>query len=153
MTATQSDTARLRTLLDRKRACLVQLRDLGAAQCTLAAGGALGELLQLLSVKQGVLAQLQTVQQELAPYRHDDPEARRWSSPAERAAAAQAVADCDALLAEIVAQEQTSEAQLRLRRDAAAEQLSGAHSAAAARDAYGHYAAAAAGQLDLRSDQ
>ncbi len=147
------DTETLAALLDRKRSCLVQLRDLGETQCALAVGGALSELLQLLSVKQEVLRRLELVQAELAPFRGQDPEQRQWASPGRRAAAAQIVVDCDALLAKIAEQERTSESHLRLRRDAAAEQLAGAHSASFARDAYGDHFRPAATQLDLSSDQ
>lgn len=147
------DTEMLTALLDRKRACLTRLRDLGEAQCSLAAGGSLSELLQLLSVKQDVLRQLQIVHDELTPFRGQDPERRAWPSPQRRAAAARIVADCDALLVQISEQERTSESHLRLRRDAAAEQLAGAHSATSARDAYADYDRPALAQLDLSSEQ
>lgn len=147
------DTETLTALLDRKRACLTQLRDLGVTQCALAAGGALGELLQLLAVKQEVLRKLQDVQDALAPFREQDPERRSWASAARRAAAAKIVADCDDLLAQIAQQERTSESDLRLRRDEAAQQLAGVHSASSARDAYGSYDRPAVGQLDLSSER
>jgi hypothetical protein len=147
-----ASTDRLAALIDRKYACLAQLRELGERQMTLADGGDMGELLKVLSAKQHLIHLLQGLEAEMEPYRHDDPDQRRWRSPADRARCAEVADRCQQVLDEVLAQEKQSEARLAARRDEVARQLKGAGNAQQARHAYARQAGPKAGMLDLSSD-
>ena len=89
--------------------CLVQLRDLGRRQLELIDQGNVTGLLDVLSVKQKPLSDIQRIEKALDPYRGQDPEQRQWRSPQDRAACARLVEQCETLLKEIVAQEKRCE--------------------------------------------
>ena len=131
-----SPTEPLARLVRQKRKLLEQLAMLGRRQQELIAGGDAATLLQLLGGKQQLITGLQVVERGLDAFRHEDPDTRRWPSPAERAAC-QADADaCNALLAEVLTTEQQHEGQLSERRDALSKRLQQAQSAHAASTAY-----------------
>jgi hypothetical protein len=146
------DTDMLADLIRAKRTCLIQLRDMGRRQLELIDGGDMTTLLDLLAAKQRTLNQLQRVERALDPFRGQDPETRPWRSPDDRAACAEQLAQCEALLGEIVSQEKLSETQLVRRRDEAAARLQGAHLASHARGAYAGVPYANVNQLDLSSE-
>jgi hypothetical protein len=82
------------------------------------------------------MGQLQTLEQELTPFRGEDPEKRQWDSPGRRAAC-QAQAECaSTLLAEAMALEKRAETAMLRRRDAAAAALNAVQTASDARIAY-----------------
>jgi hypothetical protein len=145
------ETDLLSDLIQKKRSCLVQLRDMGGKQLELAREGEITHLLELLAAKQHVLAQLQKVERQLDRFRGQDPQQRHWRTSQERQACAGNQAECERLLAQIVIQEKQSEQELIQRRDEAAAQLSGAHSASQARGAYLAQPWSRAGQLDLKT--
>jgi hypothetical protein len=147
-----ASTDRLADLMDRKYACLAQLRELGGRQMALVEGGDMGELLKVLSAKQHLIHLLRGVEAEMEPYRHDDPDQRRWRSPADRARCAEVANRCQQMLDEVLAQEKQSEARLTARRDEVARRLKGAGNAQQARRAYVQQAGPTAGMLDLSSD-
>jgi len=149
---TSPDTQALAELIRAKRACLVAVRDLGRKQLELIAGGNMTGLLDLLAAKQPALDRLQRIERGLEPFRGQDPESRRWPSPEDRRRSAEEVAECEALLAEILSQEKQAEAELVRRRDETALRLDRAHLAGRARGAYCQSTPAAARQLDLLSD-
>jgi len=140
----------LSDLIRRKHNCLLHLHDLGQRQLGLVRRGSMDELLDVLAAKQHLLVELQRIERGLDPFRHQDPDQRIWHSAEDRQRCAQQLARCDALLAEIMAQEKQSEQELIRRRDEAARQLQGAHTAALARRAYAEGRPATAG-LDLTS--
>ena len=146
------DPCLLAELIRAKRACLVTLRDLGRKQIELISGGNMTGLLDLLAAKQPALGRLRRIEQALEPFRGQDPDSRRWPSPEDRRRSAEDVAECEALLAEILNQEKQAEAELVRRRDETALRLDGAHLAGRARGAYCQSTPAAARQLDLLSD-
>jgi len=150
---TQYATDILAELVERKRQCLAQLCELGRRQCEMIASGEMNPLLKVLAGKQRLLADLQEIEEGLAPYHDEDPEARAWRSPADRQRCAGHLADCEKLLAVILEQERGSENELRRRRDEAQVRLQGAHDAAAARGAYlAATPAPALHELDLASE-
>lgn len=144
-------TEHLADLIDRKHTCLLQLRELGTQQMRLVDQGEMGELLKVLSGKQYLINLLQELEQQLDPYRHDDPESRQWRSPQDRARCAQQSEACQMLLDEVLQQEKVSEASLTVRRDEVARRLQGVHSARQARSAYAQQSGPATSQLDLSS--
>jgi hypothetical protein len=150
MTALETDL--LSDLIRRKRSCLVQLRDMGGKQLELIQGGNVSDLLELLAAKQHVLIQLQQVERQLDPFRGENPQTRRWSTPQKRQECAGDQADCERLLAHIVTQEKQSEQELTRRRDEVAARLSGVHTASQARGAYLAQPRVGTRQLDLVSD-
>ncbi len=146
------ETDLLSDLIQRKRSCLVQLRDMGGKQIELVREGNITDLLELLAAKQHVLIQLQQVERQLDRFRGEDPQKRHWRTPQERQECAGGLAECERLLAQIVVQEKQSEQELIRRRDEAAAQLAGVHTASQARGAYLAQARAGAGELDIVSD-
>lgn len=144
-------TKQLAELIDQKHNLLVQLHQLGRQQGALIRAEDINNLLVLLSTKQTLLNQLQTVEQQLEPYRHQDPETRPWATLSHRQKCAEVARQCEALLSEIVQIERQSEEEMERRRDVAAARLEDAGSAAEARKAYmppGHLRAE---KLDLYS--
>lgn len=150
MSALETDI--LGDLIGRKRSCLAQLRAIGERQLDLVRLGSMTDLLELLAVKQHVLLQLQQVERELDRFRGEDPEKRRWRSPEGRRECAAQWAECEALLAQIMAQERQSERELTRRRDEAAARLEEVHTASQARGAYLAGPRNGVVQLDLISD-
>ena len=141
----------LAELIESKHRVLVQLRSLGERQLALAQDGLMTELLDVLGLKQRVLAQLQSIERALEPFRGQQPQSRRWRSADARRRCGERLAECESLLAAILQQEKQSEQELTRRRDAAARQLAGMHTAAEARCAYLAPAECPAGQLDLNT--
>lgn len=146
------ETDWLGDLIRRKRSCLAQLLQLGMTQLELVRAGRINELLELLAAKQHVLTQVQQLERQLDRFRGEDPQKRRWRTPEARQACAADLADCERLLAQIMAQEKQSEQELVLRRDEAAARLAGVHSAGEARSAYTAQLQPAAGRLNLVSE-
>jgi len=126
----------LAALVAAKLHVLKVLVQLSQRQIDLIEAGEINTLIKLLAAKQTVMRQLQTIERELVPFRGDDPEQRRWASPAQRAAC-QAQSQCaNNLLAEAMELEQRAERAMLRRRDAAAAALLAVQSAADARGAY-----------------
>jgi hypothetical protein len=139
-------------LVGRKHQVLVELCELGRRQLAHIASEEMSELLGVLSAKQHLITALQATERELDPFRDQQPEQRPWRSAAQRTRCGELLAQCEALLAEIVEQEKRSEQQLRIHRDSAAARLQGAHTAGAALQAYVEQPSAPTGQLDLCSE-
>jgi hypothetical protein len=129
-------TVQLAQLVRRKHGVLTQLRETGRRQMELVSSGDISALLKLLAAKQQLIGSLQAVEQELTPYYAEHPDARTWTSPQERANCAQQVAECNALLDEIVRLEKLGAERITIRRDEVAEQLQQVHSATQVRGAY-----------------
>jgi flagellar biosynthesis/type III secretory pathway chaperone len=146
------DTAKLTKLLADKCQLLTQLRQLGARQFQSIDTADLSQLLNLLAAKQRLIGGLQTIEQQLNPYREQSPDEREWASPADRHQCAQLAETCQQLLAEVVEIEKQSEHCLVLRRDEAATRLQAAHFASQARQAYDGPAGVALSQVDLSSE-
>jgi flagellar biosynthesis/type III secretory pathway chaperone len=143
------DTQALTQLLAKKCELLLQLRQLGIRQAELIGAGDLGQLLNLLGVKQRVLANLQSTERQLDPFRLQSPEKRQWVNADARRRGAELAETCERLLAEVIQSEKLSEQQLVLRRDEAASQLHAVHHAAQARSAYSAQPPVHAMQVDL----
>ena len=110
----------------------------------------MSNLLKLLAAKQTVMDQLAKVEQQLDPFRGQDPETRDWPSTAAREECQRNVDTSNELLTEIMRLEKQGEMEMVRRRDAASVQLAGMHGASEARHAY--VAAAAATGLDLSTE-
>jgi hypothetical protein len=149
---TKLETDILADLIRAKRACLVRVRDMGRRQLELIDGADMTGLLDLLSVKQQALTQLQRIERTLDPFRGQDPGQRIWRSPQERQNCAAQIQQCEALLAEIISQEKCGESALMRRRDEAAVRLQEVHLAGQARGAYSAQPHDAINQLDLLSE-
>jgi hypothetical protein len=129
-------TTRLVELISGKHQVLVRLRDLGRRQAELVASGDTASLLKLLAVKQQVITGLQDLERELAPFYDENPDAREWHSPQQRARCAQQAAECNDLLREVLGMEKTSAERMVMRRNEVAEQLQHVHAANQVRNAY-----------------
>jgi hypothetical protein len=129
-------TDQLAELIRCKHQVLLQLRDLGQRQAELVAAGDTGSLLKLLAVKQRLIAAIQALERDLAPYYEEDPEQRSWPTADSRQRCAQQAAECNALLQEIVRLEKASAEAMTVRRNEVAEQLHQVHAAAHVRSAY-----------------
>ena len=133
---TKLDTDRLAELVAARLQVLELLAQLAARQLALVGSGEIADLLKLLAAKQTVLAQLQQLERLMDPFRQEDPEARGGAVADDRRRCQQAATRCDELLATTIELERQGEANMLLRRDAAATVLSGMHGAAAATAAY-----------------
>jgi flagellar biosynthesis/type III secretory pathway chaperone len=129
-------TGRLSELISTKRAILAQLREIGQRQTELAASGDIGPLLSLLGAKQSLIATLQDLETALKPHYAEDPEKRAWRSADERAACAEQVAECNALLEDILRLEKMGAEKITARRNEVAQQLQQVHAASQVRSAY-----------------
>ena len=129
-------TEQLTELIHKKHLVLTQLRDVGRRQMELVNGGDIAALLALLGAKQQLIAGLQALEQELAPYYSEDADRRVWVSPKHRSECARQAAECNALLEEIVELEKLGAEKMTVRRNEVAEQLQQAHAATQVRSAY-----------------
>lgn len=144
-------TELLLELVAQRKRLLEQLRDQSGRQLTHIAAGDLPRLLSLLAEKQALIAELQSVQEQLKPFRDERPEDRRWSSPGERQRCLAMWEECEILLGEVLLAEREGESQLVRRRDDVEHQLRGLHSAQHARQAYLN-APASASDFDFTTD-
>jgi len=129
-------THTLADLMLKRRKCLAQLRDLGARQVQLIAGGEMSDLLRLVAAKQQLIVALQALEKQLAPFHQQDPERRAWESPEARARCAADGEACRQLIREVMAMEQDGEQQMTARRDDVANQLRSVTSGGRVREAY-----------------
>jgi hypothetical protein len=130
------DTDVLAQLIDNKHELLLQIRQLSARQVEFVEADDMARMIQLLAVKQRLLAAMEETERRLDPFRREDPDQRVWKSPAHRQRAQQVSASCDILLQEIMTMEKGCETNLFRRRDEAAGQLQGVHRSAQAANAY-----------------
>jgi hypothetical protein len=130
------DTDLLASLIEQKQNVLTQLWQLARGQRDVVQTGDVSRLMSLLALKQRALQQLQGLEQQLQPFRNQDPDRRTWRSPQHREQARAAAARCESLLQEIISAEQECVTNLTLRRDAAAQQLQSMHGATIASQAY-----------------
>jgi hypothetical protein len=136
MSSNATTTEQLAALVDAKLQVLKVLVRLSRRQIELIEAGDMSMLIKLLSAKQTVMGQLQSIEKELSPFRQDDPEQRRWASPARRAACQAQAEAANQLLAEAFTLEEQAESAMLCRRDTAAALLASVQSAADARNAY-----------------
>jgi flagellar biosynthesis/type III secretory pathway chaperone len=129
-------TTLLTDLIRRKHEVLVELCDVGHRQREIIERGETTALLELLAAKQSMIALLQQVECDLAPFHAEDPDARHWLSAGERQHCAERAAECNRLLAEVVDLERASADRLAIRRNEVAAQLSQVYAAGQARNAY-----------------
>jgi hypothetical protein len=148
---TEFDTDLLAQLVARKRDCLLKLRTMVVKQLKLAIDGSVTALLDILSSKQRVLVELQKVENDLSPFRNQDPDQRRWRLPQAREDTARQLAECETLMGQIMLAEKKSEHEMVRRRDETASQLQGAHNAAIARGAYQDQSQSSPRHIDLSS--
>ena len=143
----------LMQLVRARYTCLVQLRDLGRRQTELIGEDNVTGLLDVLSVKQKPLSDIQRIEKALNPYREQDPEQRLWQSHDDREACARLVQQCELLLKEIVVQEKRCEETMVQKRDATAIRLQQLRSAGQAQGAYTAPAYAGIRQIDFSSER
>lgn len=129
-------TATLQTLIRQKLDVVRILAELARQQVSFVQSGEMTQLLTLLAGKQTMLNQLQAIEEKLTPFRDQPPHTRTWASAVERQECLDNVARCEAILAEIIQQEQQAETVMVRRRDQLATQLAGAQSAGEATAAY-----------------
>lgn len=149
--ATLWETDLLIELAAKRHRLLEQLYRLGRRQLELIDEGDMTQLIQVLSAKHHLLAEVQEVEKRLDPFRGQNPETRRWRNSQLRERCAELVVRVDQLLREVLEQEKIGETRLRQHRDEAAARLQVAHSATHARNAYAG-SAAHAGRLDLSTE-
>jgi flagellar biosynthesis/type III secretory pathway chaperone len=129
-------TKRLADLVSRKRDVLLQLSDVGQRQRRIVEEGDTSTLLQLLAAKQKLIAALQELEREMAPFHAEDPDSRIWPTSDDRARCAVEAAECNQLLEQVVALEKESADRMTARKNEVAAQLRHVYAAGQARDAY-----------------
>ena len=148
-----SSTDNLARLIAQKRQFLELLARLAHAQADLIDSADMTRLLPVLGAKQQLLAQMQQLEQGLAPFRDDDPDQRQWASAAAREACRQDAQRCEQLLAEIMVLERQGEAEMIRRRDETARRLEEMESSARVHNAYVDLPVPAASYFDMSSDR
>jgi hypothetical protein len=143
----------LMQLVRARYTCLTRLRDLGRQQMQLIDQNNVTGLLDLLSLKQKPLSDIQRIEKALDPYRTQDPEKRQWPSAEDRASCARLVQECEAMLREIVVQEKRCEETMVQKRDATAVQLQRLRAVGQAHGAYAAPVHAGISQIDLSSER
>jgi hypothetical protein len=133
---TRIETDVLADLIHAKLLVLGQVCLLSKRQMEHVGAGDMDSLMHVLAAKEKLLTKLQPVDQALQPFRAQDPDQRVWRSATDRQRCREEAEQCAALLSEILAVESQCEKGLAHRRDNAALQLQGAHSAGRARQAY-----------------
>ena len=108
--------------------------------------------MSLLAAKQVTLQSLQGVEQELDPFREQDPDGRRWRSPELRLRVRQVATENESLLEEIMHIERDCESCLARRRDHTVTRLHGVQDSTSARKAYLQARSTGIGKLDLTSE-
>jgi len=149
---TTLDTDLLAELIRGRLVCLTKLRDMGRKQIEFVEAGQTTELLDLLAAKQRVFVEFQRIERQLAPFRDQDPDQRRWRTTDQRQECARRLDECDTLLGEIVTQEKQSGRELTRRRDDLAARLQGMRLAGQARGAYTAQSRPTASRIDLTSE-
>lgn len=123
-TATPSlSTERLFELFETKLHLLNQMQSMAIEQDELVGQHDMSGLMSLLSRKQQLMESLQSVQNELLQYQHEDPEKRTWVTPARRLECQKMVRQCEALVQKLILQENRSLDHMNLQRDAVQSQL------------------------------
>lgn len=139
-TETRWETDELADLVDKKHRCLLRLRELGQEQLRLVGQGAMTSLLELLAYKQKIISAIRKIERSLDPFRDQAPEERTWRDEETRRECARKITESEALLQEIMQQEQESETAMTRRRDETASQLRGMHQQGQAASAYAQHA-------------
>ena len=147
------ETDQLAELIAKKYEVLEELRELSRRQDGLIQDTDLPRLMSLLSAKQHLLNQLQQLERRLDPFRQQDPDQRIWRSQADRQRCRTMAERCESMLSEIMLIERQSECELLRRRDLAAAQLQGVHTAAHASGEYAKTSNTQRGHLDLTSEE
>lgn len=142
-------TDQLAELMLAKVQTLEQLCDLARQQASITQSGDATILLSFLARKQPLMDRLQELQEALAEYQDDDPEARVWQSDTHRLTCRAASDRCQQLLSEIVLLEKQSLDEMSERRDALAAQLQESREASHATNLYHSADALAESSLDL----
>jgi len=136
MSVTES-TDRLAELVDKKHEVLGQLRTLSQYQLRLAGHDEyLSDLMRVLAAKQSLIERLSNIDQQLNPFRSEDPDARVWRSPEDRQRCSKMAGECEQLLSELKKLEQASTQTISKRRDDVAKQLKETNTAVDSNAAY-----------------
>src|SRR5690349_10451362 len=130
------DTDHLLEIAALRLGLLEQLHALGRRQLELIDQGDMTQLINVLSAKHHVLAELQQTEKRLDSFRGQDSDARHWRTEALRERCAGVIGKSDQLLSGLLEQEKLAETRLERHRDDAAKRLQLAHSAGQARSAY-----------------
>lgn len=116
-------TDKLFELIEQKLQLLLHMRELTTIQSEAILSNDISQVLTTLSRKEVIMDQLNRVQTDLQDYQSDDPETRIWSSPERRAECRDMSQRCGDILCETLTLEQSSMADLSIRRDSLNAQI------------------------------
>jgi hypothetical protein len=136
MAQSTTKTEQLAALVAAKQHVLEILVQLSRRQLEVIATGDMTLLMKVLSAKQTVMSQLQTIEREMTPFRDENPDERVWRSPEDRTACQARAERCNSLLTEALRLEQQAEQAMVEKRDATGATLAAMQTAADARMAY-----------------
>jgi hypothetical protein len=139
-------------LLCRKLSVLEEILSLSQTQAALVERDDVDGLMEALAAKQTHLDRLRVLQNELAPYRDEDPEARLWRTPQRRRQTQIVARRCEEVLEAIMAIEKECERQLLQRRAETAAELQSVDAAQRARDEYASSLAVPRGGSEILAD-
>lgn len=143
---------RLTQLIAAKRQVLEQILELTKTQQQQIQADDLTKMLRILTVKDRLIRNLNSLETALNPYRDDDPDSRPWPTMDARLKCRADSERCEQVLAAVLQLEQECDEAMRTRRDQIATQVHAAHDAARARHAYNSTQSQRSQQLDLSSE-
>jgi hypothetical protein len=130
------ETDLLAQLIDAKQQVLRQLLDVSRRQQQIIAEKELTSLFSVLSAKQQILQVLQKIDQQLEPFRGDDPQQRQWRTESDRVRCREQAARCEAILKEILSLEKAAELSMVEQREQTATEIAAFQHHAQAERAY-----------------
>ncbi len=130
------DANELSHLIEKRVTLLKRLRELSGSQLDAIRAGRMGELMQVLSDKQGPLQELVNVTKSLRDAVDDDPAQRRWESEEHRHACQLRQKECEQMHRELLALEAESEAELQRSRSDIGQQMDRVDAGRAAANRY-----------------
>ena len=147
------ESERLVYLVRRRRTVLAELLELSRRQLVAAEQGRMNELMSLLAEKQPLLTKLRDDSSSLAEAESDDPDARIWDPPEQRAACRRQHDECEEMLRALMRMEAQCEQTLVASRQSLQEKLEQSQTAQQAVVGYAgaDQKSTSGGRLDLSS--
>ncbi len=124
------NTELLTDLVDRKLHLLLEIKHLTIEQMRLIEQDEVDALLAILNRKREAMDGLNFVQNELRPFQSQSPEDRKWKDDKTREACRGKVEQCDRLLAELIAMENSAVQTLSQERELVSQKLHAMQSSA-----------------------
>lgn len=146
-------TDQLEQLIIEKHKVLEQLHTLSRYQLQLASSlDHVEDLMRVVAAKQTLIDQLLNLDEQLNPFRDQDPESRNWRNPADRQRVSEIARNSKVLLDELKQFENQSEQRVREKRDEVSAQLQASQKSTSTLEGYASSQPEMVSQFDLTSE-